>query len=205
MLYDVATITIAPGSTGQVLGKLETSLKAGSAGGELLACWYSEIGALNQILIIRSYAETHAVEADRRATTTGADPFGIGEHITAAAMDLYAPFPFVEPMRAGGGKGPIFEVRTYGLRPGGLAPTMESWKQALPDRLKLSPMLIAMHTLTGATPRFMHIWPYGDLVERQRIRSKAIEPGIWPPRGGPGRLLSQQTDIYLPAKFSPIA
>jgi hypothetical protein len=28
--------------------------------------------------------------------------------------------------------------------------------------------------------------------------------GVWPPPGGPGHLVSQQVDIYLPAPFSPM-
>jgi len=204
MLYNVATITVAPGSTPHVLGKLEAGLATAGLGGELLACWFCDIGALNQILVIRSYPDARALEADRRILTMQPDPIGIGELVTGVTMDVYAPFSFLEPMRPGRNAS-IFEVRTYVLKPGGLGPTIESWQKALPERLKLSPLLAAMHTLTGPMPRFMHIWPYGDLVERQRIRTKAVETGVWPPRGGPGRLLSQQTDIYLPAKFSPIA
>jgi hypothetical protein len=98
----------------------------------------------------------------------------------------------------------MYEVRTYVLKPDALPPTLEAWRTALPERVKLSPVLTAMHTLTGSMPSFMHIWPYADLNERQRIRSQAVAAGIWPPKGGPGRLASQQTDVYLPTKFSPI-
>jgi len=27
---------------------------------------------------------------------------------------------------------------------------------------------------------------------------------VWPPPGGPGHLLAQQADIFLPADFSPM-
>ncbi len=61
-----------------------------------------------------------------------------------------------------------------------------------------------MYSVTGLTPRFMHIWPYKSLDERHRIRAKAVETGIWPPPGGPDRLVTMQNDIYLAAPFSPI-
>jgi hypothetical protein len=54
--------------------------------------------------------------------------------------------------------------------------------------------------------RFVHIWPYPDLNERARVRGEAVKTGIWPPSsgGGPSLLVSQRTDIFLPAAFSPI-
>jgi NIPSNAP len=202
MLYDVMTITVQPGSASQALAKLERAFARQLLRGELLTCWLSEIGALNRILLIRGYADINALETDRRTITSEADPFELGELVTAADLDLYVPFEFVDPMRPGS-KAAFYEVRTYGLKPDALTPTKEAWRQALPERVKLSRLLMAMHT-TGPTPRFMHIWPYESLADRQRIRAEAVARGLWPPRGGPGRLSSQQTDIYIPAAFSPI-
>ena len=202
MLYDVMTITVQPGSASQALAKLERALGQQSLRGELLTCWLSEIGALNRILCIRGYPDINALETDRRTITSQANPFELGELVTAADLDLYVPFEFVDPMRPGS-KAAFYEVRTYGLKPDALTPTREAWRQALPERVKLSRLLMAMHT-TGPTPRFMHIWPYESLADRQRIRAEAVARGVWPPRGGPGRLSSQQTDIYIPAAFSPI-
>jgi hypothetical protein len=95
-------------------------------------------------------------------------------------------------------------VRNYVLKPGGLPPTVEAWRQSVPGRLKLSPLLAAMTSVTGAVTRFMHIWPYKSFDDRARLRERAIAEGLWPPPGGPGHLLSQQVDIYLPAAFSPM-
>jgi len=202
MLYDVMTISVQPGSLSQALAKLEGALGRLSLRGELLTCWQSEIGALNRILLIRGYGDINALEADRETITTQADPFGLADLLTGVDLDLYVPFAFVEPMRPGS-KAAFYEVRTYELKPDALTPTREAWRQALPERAKLSRLLMAMHT-TSPTPRFMHIWPYESLADRQRIRAEAVTRGVWPPRGGPGRLSSQQTDIYLPAPFSPI-
>ena len=118
-------------------------------------------------------------------------------------MDTYVAFDFMPPMRAGV-FGPCYEVRTYGLKPGGLAPTIELWRKAVPGRSTVSPVLAAMTSVTGAVIRFMHIWPYRSYDERARLRDKAVAGGLWPPPGGPGHLLSQQADIYLPASFSPM-
>jgi len=202
-LFDVTIVTLRPGTNAAALKQLESSLVGAGARGRLLACWYSDIGALNRVMIIRGFAEDAALMENRNALALGADPFGLGDMTETLSSDSFMPFDFVPPMQPGK-VGPVFEVRTYLAKPGGLAPTIEIWRRHLPARLKLSPILTAMHTLGGPTPRFMHVWPYPDMNARQRIRADAVKSGVWPPPGGAGRLLSMQSDIYFAAPFSPI-
>lgn len=198
--YDVTILSVRPGTHPQALSALGRSLP-GDAG--LLACWYSDIGAVNQILLIRKIADPGATLDGRLAVLKEKNPFGIGEFITGMAMDTYVSFDFMTPMRPGE-FGPCYEVRTYGLKPDGLTPTIELWRKAVPGRMTVSPLLAAMTSVTGAVMRFMHIWPYKSFDERARLRDKAVAEGLWPPPGGPAHLLSQQVDIYLPASFSPM-
>jgi hypothetical protein len=198
--YDVTIVTVRPGTHPQALAILGQSL-----GGDpdLLACWYSDIGAVNQILMIRNAADAAAGIDARLAALKSANPFGIGEYIAAMAMDTYAAFDFIPPLRPGV-FGPCYEVRSYVLKPGGLAPTIELWRKAVPGRMTVSPVLAAMTSVTGAVTRFLHIWPYRSFDERARLRDKAVADGVWPPPGGPSHLASQQVDIHLPAAFSPM-
>jgi hypothetical protein len=198
--YDVTTITLKPGTNSQALATLGNAL---SGRAELLACWHSEIGALNQILLIANAGDAAAGLAARQALLSEGNPFGIGEHIAGMSLDTYISFDFIEPMRPGE-HGPFYEVRSYMLKPDGLAPTIERWRKALPARMGISPALAAMSSVTGPVTRFIHIWPYKSLDERARIRAKAVAEGIWPPPGGPAYLATQQTDIYVPAPFSPM-
>jgi NIPSNAP len=199
-LYDVTILTVRPGTHPQALDVLRNSLGNDP---DLLACWYSDIGAVNQILIIHAARDVGATIDARFAALNAADPFGVAQFLTAMAMDTYVPFDFIAPMQPGN-LGPVYEVRTYVLKPGGLPPTVEAWRKAIPARLKISPVLAAMTSVTGAVTRFLHIWPYKSFDERARLRAKATADGVWPPRGGPGHLASQQVDIYLPAPFSPL-
>jgi hypothetical protein len=203
MHYDVTILTVRPGTTPKALPRVEQWLRETLSAGRLLACWFTELGALNLIMLIREYANEAAIVVDRDAVARSDNPYGIADITTAASSDTYQSFPFMAPMQAGS-IGPIFEVRTYTLKPAGLATTMELWKAAVPNRAKLSPLLAAMYSLGGGMPRFMHIWPYSGLDERQRLRGEAVKLGVWPPPGGPDQLLAQQADIYLPAPFSPI-
>jgi hypothetical protein len=198
--YDVTILGVRPGTHPQALAALSRRLPSD---GKLLACWYSDIGAVNQVLLIRTMADPAATLDDRLAVLKEKGPFGIGEFITAMQMDTYVSFDFMEPMRPGE-FGPCYEVRTYMLKPDGVAPTIELWRKTVPGRMKVSPLLAAMTSVTGAVTRFMHIWPYKSFDERARLRDKAVADGVWPPPGGPSHLLSQQVDIYLPAPFSPL-
>jgi hypothetical protein len=195
--YDVTILTVRPGTHPQALAVL-----AKADDPARLACWYSDIGAVNQVLLIRAADATADLET-RLAVLKSDNPFGLADIITAISMDTYVSFDFIAPLRPGQ-FGPCYEVRTYVLKPGGLGPTIDLWRKAVPGRATVSPLLAAMTSVTGAVTRFLHIWPYQSFDERARLRDKAVADGVWPPPGGPSHLISQQVDIYLPAPFSPM-
>lgn len=203
MPYDVTIITVKPNTHGRALPGVEQWLKANPRRGELIGCLASEIGDLNQILLLHHYTSDADLAADRDAVAKDANPFGCLPLIDGISTNTFVQFPFLPPITPGH-YGPIFEVRTYLLKPNGLPPTIEAWTRAAPARQKLSPILAAMYSVTGDVTRFLHIWPYPDLATRASTRKTAIETGVWPPPGGPDHLLTMHTDIYLPASFSPI-
>jgi len=201
MTYDVTVLTVKPAPVPKALPRVQEAL--GSAG-KLLACWYTEIGALNQIFLMREFPSAEAAIETRDQAARSADPFGIGEFMTSARSDTFNVLPFLRPIQTGA-HGPFFEVRDYLLRPGALAGTIERWEKALPARLERSPLLTCMYSVSGMGTRFVHIWPYKTLDQRHDVRSKAVADKIWPPAGGgEATLITQQTEIYVPAPFSPI-
>ena len=169
--YDVTIITVRPGTQPKALATLKDTV-ADATG--LLACWYSEIGALNQILILRANLDPAVTVASRAEILSSGNPFGIGEWVVAMTMDTYVAFDFLPPIKPGK-FGPCYEVRTYVFKTDGLAPTVELWRKAVPGRITVSPLLTAMTSVTGTVSRFMHIWPYTSLDERARLRAKAVE------------------------------
>ncbi len=203
MPYDVTIITVKPNTHSKALPPLEAWLKANPRKGEFIACLTSEIGDLNQILLMHHYTSEAELAADRDSVAKDPNPYGCLELTDGRSTDTFVQFPFLPAVKPGQ-HGPIFEVRTYLLKPNGLGPTIEAWTKKAPERMKLSPILAAMYSVTGEVTRFMHIWPYPDLITRANTRKTAIETGVWPPPGGPDHLLTMHTDIYLPAAFSPI-
>jgi len=198
--YDVTTITVRPHTQPKALSVLTDQL-ANTAG--LLACWSTDIGALNRIMIVRSIDDLAVTLNKRHAVLVSRNPFGIGDLIDEMAMDTFTALDCVAPM-APGDMGPFYEVRTYVFKPGGVAPTEQLWREWLPKRVKVSPILTAVMSVTGRVARFMHIWPYKSLDERARLRAKAVADKVWPPPAGPEQFVRMQNDIYVPAPFSPL-
>jgi hypothetical protein len=201
--YDVVTLSIRTGTAGKALEGIDKFLSRTASKSTLLAVWTAEIGALNRIQIVRGYPDVATQAQERERMLVDGDLFGANEFLTGASMETYAPFPFFEPMPTGA-FGPVYEVRVYGIKPGGVAPVIAAWRDAVPARVKLSRILIAAYALDGATPRMLHICPYPSVNDRTRIRGEAVAAGIWPPKGGPDWLTTMESTIYVPAKFSPL-
>ena len=201
--YEVAMLTIPMGSNAAVYPRIQEYVSAPEAGGRLLAVWYSDIGELNQLMVVREFDDSAELDRERERLLVGGNPFGIGDMLARMTLDTYAAFPFLPPVQTGE-QGPFYEVRVYGIKPNGLAPTIEAWRNAIDARNQVSPLLIAMYALDGVTPRFMNIWGYPSMDARTRARAEAVGSGVWPPKGGPAHLTTLQSSFFLPAPISPL-
>lgn len=201
VIYDVVTLTVNVGATADALAKIRDAEPA--EGATLLGAWFSDIGTLGKVMVLRSFeSEQKQVVARKRLLLEG-NPFGAAGLITDVEVGTYAPFPFLPPI-TGGEFGAVYEMRVYGLKLAGLPATIEAWEKAIPARTQASPLVGAMYALDGKTPRFLNIWPYASLNERSRIRAETVKQGIWPPKGGPAHLTTMESTIYMPAPFSPL-
>jgi NIPSNAP protein len=202
--YEFASLTVQMGTAGKALAGMEQYFKANAGKGKLFAVWSAEIGmALNQFLIVRGFDSSDAMHDERQRMLESGDLFGVSDCVANLSFEAFQPFPFFPPLQAGS-FGTIYEVRYYGIKPTGIRPVLSAWEAALPERLKLSKILLAGYALDGVTPRMVHICPYNGVDERTRIRGDAVAAGIWPPKGGPDWLTTMQVWIYNPTKFSPL-
>lgn len=207
MYYELATLTLPMGTAGRAATQVRDFSSGPQARGELLGCWFSDIGVLNQMLVLRGFADLATLQAERTRTQNAASPFGCGDFYQRMELASYAGFAWMKPVRPSaesGIAGPIYEIRTYGIQPGGTQPTIDLWQQYLPPREKLSPCVVAMVALDGA-PRFTNIWAYPSLDARSKARAEAVAQGIWPPKGGPAYLTTEMVStIALPTAVSPL-
>ena len=207
MYYELATLTLPFGAAAQAATNVQAFTAAPEAGGELLGCWFTDIGTLNQMTVLRGFADLAAVKAERERTQFSTDPFGCGSLAQSLEQHSFWGFPWMKPVRPSaesGITGPVYEIRTYGIKPGGVQPTIDLWEQYVPPREKLSPCVVAMVALDGPL-RFTNIWAYPSLDTRSKARGDAVAQGIWPPKGGPAHLTTAMTStIALPTAVSPL-
>ncbi|WP_090045728.1 FAD-dependent oxidoreductase [Limnohabitans sp. 2KL-27] len=207
MYYELATMTLPFGSAGQAATHVQAFATAPEAQGELLGCWFTDIGVLNQMIVLRGFATLDALQTERERTQQSTNPFGCGEIYQSLEQHSYKGFPWMKPVRPSaesGITGPVYEIRTYGIKTGGVQPTIDLWEQYVPTRDKLSPCVVAMVALDGPL-RFTNIWAYDSLNARSQIRGEAVAQGIWPPKGGPAHLTTNMVStIAMPTAVSPL-
>ena len=207
MYYELATMTLPFGTAGNAATQVQAFSSAPDAKGELLGCWFTDIGVLNQMVVLRGFASLADLQAERDRTQKSSSPFGCGDIYQSLEQHSYQGFPWMKPVRPStesGINGPVYEIRTYGIKPGGVQATIDLWEQYVPPREKLSPCVVAMVALDGPL-RFTNIWAYPTLAARSKARADAVAQGIWPPKGGPAHLTTAMVStIALPTAVSPL-
>ncbi len=207
MYYELATLTLPFGTAAQAATSVKTYASDAQARGALLGCWFTDIGVLNQMLVLRGFDSLADLQAERLRTQHSSDPFGCGAEAVSMEQHSYQGFPWMAPVRPSaesGIRGPVYEIRTYGIRTGGVQPTIDLWAQAVPARHKVSPCVVAMVALDGPL-RFTNIWAYPSLQARSQARADAVAQGIWPPKGGPAWLTTDMTStIAMATATSPL-
>ena len=204
MIYEIRTYGIAPGSLAEVEKRFAEGYEARKKYSPLTAFLHTEIGPLNEIVHIWGYKDLAERARVRGEASKDANwPPKIREFVRTMRAEIVTPFDFV-PAPQPGRMGPFFEFRYYTLKPGTLPDTAKGWSEKLPDRMKLSPVVLAGGVEFGSANGFVHIWAYQSLDQRMQIRDEARKKGVWPPPGGGDRLITQETKILLPAAFSPM-
>ncbi len=205
MIYEVRTYRLKPRTMPGFIEAFGEAYEYRKEFSPLSAFFYSEIGPLNQVIHIWPYE--NAAERDRirgEAAAPGKWPPQAPEKPVHMESEVFVPFPFIDKF-ASGNIGPIFEWRSYSIAPGLMPGLIEGWEAAYEGRAKLSPVVMAMHTEHGELYKFVHIWAYESLNQRQEVRAAAIETGVWPPAGTPkGAIVAQENKILFAAPFSPV-
>ncbi len=211
MIYEVRTYDLKPRSQPEFEKRFGEAYEKRKKYSELAAFWHTEIGPLNQVVHVWPYKDIE--ERDRIRAAAVKDkvwPPDAGEFIVRMQSDIMIPFDFSPGIKPGK-MGPIFEMRTYTYLPGELPVIRKNWENALPVRLQFGPVCAVWYSEIGALNKFVHIWPYASLDQRDDTRKKAQATGLWPPGkkaakegGREYQLSSQENKILMPAAFSPL-
>jgi hypothetical protein len=96
----------------------------------------------------------------------------------------------------------IYEFRTYDLKPHSQPEVEKRFGEAYEKRKKYSELAAFWHTEIGPLNQIIHVWPYKDLQERDKIRAAAVKDGVWPPKTSEF-MVRQRSEIFVPFHFSP--
>ena len=202
-LYELINITIKMGTAANVAKGIQIYHAEAGAKAKLLGVWFSDIGQLNQVVVLRGFESQADQDADDARLAIQENIFDSSENIIQYSVEHFAGFDFLPEVELGT-FGPVYEIRTYELKHGGIPHVLEAWKNAVPTRTEYSKLTLAMYSLDGH-PRIVSIWPYASLNERTEIRTQSVADGIWPPKGGPQWLTHEmQSMIALPTAVSPL-
>lgn len=204
MIYEVRTYTLKPGGVAQFENNFAEALPHREKYSKLGAFWHTEIGPLNQVIHVWPYenlGERTQVRGD-----AGNDPNWPPKSdglILNMESEIFTPAEFMRPMGGDQALGDIYEMRIYTYQPGTMGEVLKRWGAAIPHREEFSPLAAGMYTELGGLNKWIHVWPYKDLEERNKIREEASATPHWPP---PTRefLVKQENKICVPSAFSPM-
>ncbi|MCX8506427.1 MAG: NIPSNAP family protein [Alphaproteobacteria bacterium] len=210
MIYEIGQFLGRTGSVGTMTTALRDYFLRNEGGGRLFGVFIGEIGELNKIYSLRGFPDMASFTAERDRVVALRDPFGIGKylhHFDLAAHQKFDFLPDVASFFAAGASeaklGPLYEIRTYSFQTGGQPIWTESLRDRIAERVKLSPLLGAFYRLDGR-PGFTHFWPYESFEKRMEIRRAAVASGGWPPLKVDIAIDHMESNIALPADFSPL-
>jgi len=206
MIYEIRTYTLKPGQTSEFEKRFGAALPIRLKYSELSAFWHTEIGPLNQVIHVWPYENLQQrAEIRARAAQEAGWPAKTSDLIVSMESGIYVPAPFSPKLGGGQKLGSIYEMRIYECQPGSIPAVIERWGEAMKGgRLNLSPLAACMSSEIGHLNTWIHIWPYADLNERDRIREESRKLSTWPPKIREF-LVRQENKILIPASFSPMA
>ena len=202
MIYEVRTYTMKPGTVAEFEENFGKALPARETVSPLGAFWHTDIGPLNQVIHVWPYESMEHREECRNTRVEGWPPPN-GGNILNMESEIWNPAEFMRPMGGGQELGGVYEMRTYTYQPGSMNEVLKRWAAAVPHREEYSPLAAGMYSELGGLNKWMHVWPYKNLEERNKIRAQAGENPNWPP---PTRefLVRQENKMLIPASFSPM-
>jgi hypothetical protein len=207
MIYEMRTYTLKPGKVAEFEDRFAQRLPYREKHSKLGAFWHTEFGPLNQVVHVWPFESLqHRMEV-REAMAKDPDLQRMRgtDLIASQESEIYMPAPFMRPLGGDQALGDFYEMRSYTFLPGAIPQLIEAWGKAMPQREEYSPLAAGMYTELGGLNKWVHIWPYHSMEERNRIRNEARQSGHWPP-GGSYResMVKQENKMLIPAAFSPM-
>ena len=203
MIYEMRTYDLKPRGVPEFEKNTAALLPGRLAYSKLGGFWQTDVGPLNQVVHIWPYEDMNQrTEVRARAVADGKWPPDNGAVIVNMQSEILLPAPFMTPL---GEReiGPVYEMRIYTYPQRGIPKVLDAWGKVIAEREKLSPLAGCWYSDIGDLNKFIHLWAYKSLDERNRIRAESRAGGVWPPQSGVIPV-KQENKILTPFSFSPM-
>ena len=205
MIYEVRTYALTPGSVEGFEDSFAKALPHREKYSKLGGLWHTEFGPLNQVIHMWPYENLE--DRDRVREEAGKDPNWPPKTddsiYVSMESEIFTPAPFMRPLGGDQALGGVYEMRTYIYKSGAMGEVVKRWEASVPHREKYSPIAAGMYTELGGLNKWVHIWPYKDLAERDRVRAESFKDPNWPPKTHEF-LVSMENKLLVPAACSPM-
>jgi hypothetical protein len=203
MIVEMQTILLKPKTPKAVEDRFASSLPARNKNSPLGAFWHTEVGLLNQVILLWPYASLEERERVQTESATAKNwPPDIREFTVSEDTMILKPAPFSPPLEPRK-LGDIYDIRCYTYQRGTIPIVIERWAPKMAERTRLSPLAGCWYTDIGPQHKWVQIWAYPDAAERQRVRAEALARKIWPPDTAE-YIVKMENMLAIPAPFSPL-
>jgi hypothetical protein len=211
MIYELRTYTVKPGTVGDIVKAASTVSREIRKDdfGKLEGYWFTEIGPLNQVMHMWSYADLG--ERAKLRAELAKNPRWTSEYVPLVDSLMLRQqvrlMNAVKPPVAPATSGNIYEFRNYRTRNGsGVRQWLEHFTGVLPEREKYSKIVGLWRTEAGEANEVCHIWAYPSLNARADARNAALKDPAWQAFLAKGMPLLEEmhSTIMLPTPHSPL-
>ena len=209
-LYELRNYQLKPGEAGTMV-KAASTVEHGIRGdkyGKLEGYWWTDIGLLNQVINLWSYADFN--ERARAHAELAKDAQWAKEYLPLVSpiitrLDIRLLNAVKSPI-APASPGNVYELRNYRAKPGAAKPWLEIFTAALPARERHSKIVGLWQTDASQPNEICHLWAYKSLNARVEERNAANKEPEWQNflANGGKYLDEMNSTIMLPAPHSPL-
>src|SRR5262245_42306182 len=183
MIHELRTYTVRQGTLPEVIknsGTVSRAIRKDDYG-KLEGYWSTDIGPLNQVIHLWSYADLN--ERARLRAELGKNPRWNTEYRPLirphlVRQDIRLLNPVLRPL-APASTPNIYEFRNYRVKPGAVQQWADLIMKIMPVREKYSKPLGLWITEAGQPNEVCHIWPYKDLNHRAQVRAEVGKDSEW--------------------------
>ena len=203
MIHEMRTYDLKAVATREFEGRFAKALPHREKYSKLGAFWHTEIGPLDQVIHVWPYQDLDERERIRDEAEKDPNwPPPVEDLVLEAQSEILTPAPFMRPLghqRLGN----VYEMRIYTYPSDTIPEVVRLWSEAVPYREKYSPLAACWYGEMNGLTKWIHVWPYKDLAERERVRAEASKDPHWPAPTA-DFLVKMENKLLIPAAFSPM-